>query len=132
MGVINSPDFTEKTMMKINNFLINRINLRFNKEISCYLNISKSTSFSLVGNKAVWTKGKLPPEYHIRFEDWLKEQQIEIDVDFVCFDFSEEENDDCFSVQLNTISIQPFKNKIFLQELGKFFIERGFYIVPLT
>lgn len=117
--------------MKINNFLINRINLRFNKEINCYLNISKATSFSLVGNKAVWTKGKLLPEYHIGFEDWLKEQQIEIEVDFVYFDFSEEENDDCFSVQLNTTSIQPFKNKIFLQELGKFFIERGFYIEPL-
>jgi len=111
--------------------LTNRINLIFNKEINCYLNISNTSNFSLVGNKVGWTKGKLPSEHLARFESWLQEQGIEADDSFICFDFSEKQNNDCFSVQLESTIIQPFKNKIFLQELSKFFIERGFYVEPL-
>lgn len=110
-----------------NNLIINRINLRFEKEIKCHLNISKATNFSLVGNPAIWTEGKLPSKNIPEFEAWLKEQNIE-EKDFVSFVFSVEQKDDSFSVELNTIAIQPFKRQILLQEMGRYFISRGFYI----
>ena len=110
--------------------LINRINLKFNKEAECYLNISKPINFSLVGSSILWAKGKLPPEYLKQFEDWLEDKEIKSEDDFVCFDFSEKQRHDCFSLQLSASTTQPFKSKIFLQEMGTFFIESGFYVEP--
>jgi hypothetical protein len=118
-------------MLKISNLLINRINLRFNKDTDCCLNISKPDDFVLLGGSVTWTKGKLPPGCRSELESWLREQGIEDGDSFLCFDFSWEENDNGFSVRLDPSNIEPFKNKIFLQELSRFFIERGFLIEPL-
>ncbi|MCG8608857.1 hypothetical protein MJD09_28200, partial [bacterium] len=118
--------------MNINNLIINRVNLRFNEDRDCYLNISKAGDFVHVGGSAEWTKGKLPAASHGQFESWLRGQGIEDDGTFLRFDFStEKEDDDVFSVMLDISSIKPFKDKIFQQELGRFFIERGFWLEPL-
>lgn len=113
----------------MSNLLINRINLRFNKDIKCHLNISKATNFSLVGNPAIWTKLKIPSDNIPQFEEWLKQENIE-EKDFVSFAFSVGQKGDSFSVELNTTTIRPFKRKILLQELGRHFISIGFYVEP--
>jgi hypothetical protein len=118
--------------MKYNKLLINRINLKFNKEVGCYLNISTTSDFSLVGNTVKWTKGKLYSEIQSGFESWLQTNGIESDDEFVTYEFSNEEDTDCFSVKLDPSNIQPFKYKIFLQELGSYFIDNGFYVEPKT
>ncbi|MFB3884039.1 MAG: Piwi domain-containing protein [Thermodesulfobacteriota bacterium] len=113
----------------MNNLLINRINLRFNKDIEFYLNITKATDFSLVGNSVKWTKGKLPSDKIRQFEDWLREQELNED-DFVSFNFGMTQKQDTFSVQLITTTMRPFKRKVLLQELGRHLISIGFYIEP--
>lgn len=110
--------------------IINRINLKFNKDISCFLNISKSSDFSLIGSKTEWIRNKLQKEYIPTFEVWLKKERIDNDKDFLCFDFSEDNEKDSFSIHLNTEAIQRFKTKIFVQELANFFIKKGFYVEP--
>ncbi len=118
-----------KRYTRMDSLIINRISLRFNNEIECYLNISKSTHFSLVASKATWTRGKLPLESLPLFDEWLKDHNITGE-DFLSLDFSDDEKPEQFKVALNSSSLQPFKYKIFLQELGRFFIEEGFYIEP--
>ena len=110
--------------------IINRINFRFNNEASCFLNISKSSGFWLVGNRVEWAKKKLPTEDVSRFERWLSEERIDPREDSVQFDFADEGKEGCFVVHLDPTSIQQFKTKIFIQELATLFMEHGFYIEP--
>ena len=110
--------------------IINRINLRFNKDVSCHLNISKSTGYWLVGSKVEWIKNKLPPEDVSQFETWLNKEEIDPENDSVCFNFSEDEKEGSLTIPLNPVVVQQFKTKIFIQELANFFIDKGFYIEP--
>jgi hypothetical protein len=110
--------------------IINRINFRFNKEVSCFLNISRSSGFWLVGNKVEWTRKKLPTEYVSRFERWLSEEGIDPKEDFLKYNFADEGQEACFTVQLDSSTMHHFKTKIFIQELATLFIEHGFYIEP--
>ena len=82
-----------------------------------------------MASKATWIKGKLPPETIELFERWLDEQNLTGE-DILCFDFSDDKKPEHFTVFLNSSRIQPFRYKVFLQELGRFFIEEGFYIEP--
>lgn len=116
--------------MLMSKLIINRINLKFNKDVSCVLNISKSNGFWLVGSKVEWTKKKLPPEYVSQFETWLYREGIDPGNDSVCFNFSAEEKESSLSIPLNSEAVQQFKTKIFIQELANFFIDKGFYIEP--
>jgi len=108
--------------------IINRINLKFNRDASCVLNISKKVGFCLVEDKVEWTKKKLPPEYISKFEEWLVREGIDAEKDYVAFNFSEEGKEGSLSIQLNSDVIQQFKTKIFIQELANFFMDKGFYI----
>ncbi len=110
--------------------IINRINLKFNRDVSCLLNISKRTGFDLVMSKVEWTKKKLPPEYVSQFEEWLHREDIDAEKDSLIFNFSEEVKEGSLSIPLNPEAILQFKKEIFIQELANFFIDNGFYIKP--
>ncbi len=85
--------------------IINRINLKFNKNVSCFLNISKGNGFWLVGNKVEWTKKKLPSEYTSQFEKWLSEEGINAEKDSVRFAFSEGQKKGCFASHISFRSL---------------------------
>lgn len=114
----------------MNKLIINRINFKFNRDVSCVLNISKSVGFSLVGSKVEWIKKKLPLEYVLKFDEWLDREGINAEKDFIIFNFSEEEKEGSFSIPINPETILQFKKKIFIQELANHFINNGFYIEP--
>ena len=110
--------------------IINKINLRFNNHVNCYLNISKSDSFSLIGGKIVWLKKKITSEHLSCFDEWLKKSEMDSEKEFVAMTFSEDRqiDDHTLSIKLDGKSFHEFKTKIFTQELANFFIEKGFYI----
>ena len=112
------------------NLIINRINLRFNQNVSCPIHISKRTGFWLVGGTLTWVKKKLPSRCIPGFEDWLLKKGIN-EEDSVSFKFHEGVVEDSFSVRLKPEELKEFRTKIFIQELASFFIENGFYIETL-